>query len=161
MFKTNNIKDERVTAEVNNIFKNAAVIMFCLLGISTFVKTYILHYDFHSELSDFIITLVAGTYTCIHLLIKGIMEMGFKGKNSKVNLARAALWAVLMGLIFSASIGILNWLYYKYDVKMLPGVIVFMFFEFTILSFCLCLTVDYISRKRNEKIEKQNNSDED
>lgn len=153
MFKNNKVKDERIVAQQNAVLKNAAVIMFILLSISIFAKSYIFHMDFQYILTDIIIVLVAGLYVTIHESINGNMEMGFKGKNSKSNLLRAIITSAIYGFVLSMSIGIFNWVYYKYNIKMLPSVVLMMFVEFTALSFVVCLILDHTSRKRNEKLE--------
>lgn len=156
MFKKENFQqDERIKLINQQISSRAFAIVFFLLLTSIFIKSVILDMKFQYFYSEFLIFMVASVYVVLAGIREGIFAIGLKDRKSSTNFTKIILYTLFSAIVFSVFIGINNYIKYKFDFKMIWGVIIPLFIQYVVISFITFWGLDYISNKRIEKKIKE------
>lgn len=159
MMKNNKIKDERTIQLNNKIQSEAFLTVITLLALSIFIKSYILHMDVRSYITE----LAAIIISLIYLVIRGAM-IGYSdsyhfGKNFK--LAASFLLSVMI-TIFNC---IRNYTLYRehytriLDPNFIAVIAVTFISSFIFIELILGI-VSYIEKIGKKRLEKQLDEEE-
>lgn len=154
--KRQNLKDERIIGQRRKINSEAYGILMIALFISMIVQQFILNAPFEQYAAESICFLGASIYVVVRYIIQGI-NINDEGKQGKVI---PLINAIVVGAIVTIINGIFNYLkyadYYKKD-GIIPfiGVLIVTFISSMTLAFIVSFFVNYLNKKRQEKIQQQ------
>ena len=153
--------DERMVMETQKICTQGFYILLVLLSISLFVKIQVLDLPFKDVMTDLIIVLVGAGYVGVRMVLKGNAQMGMvAGKNRKKRMLQILGASAILGVVFGVVTACINLAKYQFNPKMLPTIIVPLFFEYTILMFGIMYITDKYSVKMAQK-QIEDDEDED
>lgn len=159
--KRQNIQDERVLAQRYKISNEAYSILMIALIASILVQQFLLNAPFEQYAAEFICFFGMSIYMIVRYMMLGINIYG-EGKRAKII---PLVNSIVVGIIVTAVNGVLNYTryaeHYKEDgIGLFIAALIVMFISSTVFAFILLSFVHYLNKKKQAKILKQLDQDE-
>lgn len=159
--KKQDSQDERIVAQRRKINSEAyGILMIALFG-SMLVQRFLLNAPFEQYAFEFICVFGASLYMIIRYMTLGLSIYG-EGKRAK---AIPFVYSILGGIVVTAIRGVLNYTQYAEQYKedgtgYFIGGLAVTYISATILVFVVMSCLDYLNTKKQVKIQKQLDEDE-
>lgn len=159
--KKQNSQDERVVAQRRKINSEAyGILMIALLG-SMLVQQFLLNAPFEQYAVEFICFFGMSLYMIIRYMTLGLNIYG-EGKRAK---AIPFVNSIVVGIVVTAINGVLNYTQYAEQYKedglgYFIAVLAVTFISATVPVFVVSSCLDYLNKKKQAKIQKQLDEEE-
>jgi hypothetical protein len=159
--KRKNIQDERVSAERRKIASESFGILMMVLFGSILVQEFLLNAPFEQYAVEFICFLGILIYVILRYLTLGLNIYG-EGESAK---SSPLVTSIVAGIAITAINGVLNYMKYaeRYQedgIGYFIAMLVVTFISATIFAFVLLSCVNYLNKRKQAKIQKQLDEDE-
>ncbi len=150
-----NINDERVSAQRHKVYNEAWVILMTALLASILIQQFLLNASFEQYAAEAICFFGVSIYIVIRYLVLGLNVYG-EGKMAK---SIPFINGIVAGIVVTAINGVLNYTQYadRYKEDGLGyffAVLAITFISATIGSFSVLFAISYINKKKQDKIKK-------
>lgn len=159
--KNKNLEDERVVAQRRKINSEAYGILMIALFCSMLIQQFLLNAPFEQYAGEFICFSGITIYTVIRYIILGLNICG-EGKLAK---AMPFVDSIVVGIVVTVINGVSNYTKYagqykKDGIGFFIPVLAVTFISATILTFVVLYCVSYLNNKKQAKIAKQLDEEE-
>ena len=158
--KKYNIQDERVVAQRRKINSESFVIIMIALICSVVVQDFLLNAPFEQYAAEVICFAGMGIYMIVRYITAGL---NINGEGKHANKIPIVI-SIVVGIIVTAINGISNYatysVYYKDNVGFLIAALAITFIGATVLTLVLFMIVNYFNKKKQEKIQRLLDEDE-
>ena len=159
--KKQNLQDERVVAQRRKINSEAYGILMIMLFGSIFVQQYLLKAPFEQYIVEIICFIGMSIYMIARYMMLGLNLYG-EGRRAKVF---PYANSIVTGIVVTAINGVLNYSQYAEQYKAdgigyFFAVLAITFVSATVLTFVILLFFYLWNKKKQEKIQKQLDEDE-
>jgi len=155
--KMEKFKDERVTHQKRKITSGAYQLVSIFLLLSILYKQFILNEPFKSYMTEFIAYFGGSLYIVLGNIMKGDDVYGSNSAGTKKHKMR---WFLLTSLVSSSSITLVLVLQNNTRYSENVGDIIIMFLSAFVFTLLTTLGLSWFSKKRADKITKQNEEED-
>lgn len=159
--KRQNMQDERVSAQRRKINSEAYGILMIVLLVSIIVQQFLLNASFEQYAAEFLCFFGMSIYMIVRYMTLGLNIYGEGNRAKSISLVNS----IVTGITVTAINGVLNYTRYSEHYKengisLFIAVLAVTFISATLIVFVLMSCLNYLNEKKQEKIQKQLDEDE-